>query len=225
MRKHLEEYNKHVDWLPTNLKGLKSIPTFKKTSWNGLDQILELPFKWVIGSLSGNGQFTINNGKKIIEILKNKPETKVIVEIGTTSRYEGSSTQTFITNKNPDTKFYSIDIAAGDPGVDHAKYKNITFIQSKSVDQKVKGVLGEQLIDILFIDGDHSLQTVFEEYAFYLPIMKKDGVIILHDTTMHPGPFLFMEAVDENIFKKEILFEEDYGIGVIYLDSGVGTVS
>jgi hypothetical protein len=59
--------------------------------------------------------------------------------------------------------------------------------------------------------------VVFEEYAFYLPIMKKNGIIILHDTTMHPGPFLFMEAVDDTVFKKEILFEEDYGLGVVYL--------
>ena len=217
MRKHLEEYNKHVEWMFSDLKGLKGLPTFKNTSWNSLDQIFELPFNWVIKGLSGNGQFTENNGKKIIEILKNKLDTKVIVEIGTTSVYEGSSTQAFVVNKNNDTKFYSIDIAAGDPGVDHAKYKNITFLRSKSVDQLVKDVLNEQLIDILFIDGDHSLKVVFEEYAFYLPMMKKNGVIILHDTTMHPGPFLFMEAINENIFKKEILFEEDYGLGIIYL--------
>ena len=221
MRKHLEEYNKHIEWLPTNLKGLKGIPTFKKKEWNGLDCVFELSFNWVIPNLTGNGQFSENNNKKIIELIKSKLDAEVIVEIGTScgSCYEGSSTQTFIKNKSQDTKFYSIDIVAHNPGVDFAKYENITFIQSKSVDQKVKGVIGEQLIDILFIDGDHSLQVVFEEYSFYFPIMKKDGIIILHDTVMHPGPFLFMEAIDENVFKKETLFEfeKDYGLGVVYL--------
>ena len=219
MRKYLEEYNKHIDWLPTDLKGLKGIPSFKNTNWNSQDCVFELPFKWVIDKVSGNGQFSEDNGKKILEILKNKPNADVIVEIGTScgSCHDKSSTQTFIKNKNKDAKFYSIDIVAHNPSVDHVKYKNVTFIQSKSVDQKVKDVIGEQLIDILFIDGDHSLQVVFEEYAFYLPIMKKDGIIILHDTTMHPGPFLFMEAIDDAVFKKEILFEEDYGLGVVYL--------
>lgn len=47
--------------------------------------------------------------------------------------------------------------------------------------------------------------------------MKDDGIIVLHDTTMHPGPLLLMEAIDTNVFKTEIFCSEDYGIGVIYL--------
>lgn len=215
-------YSEHVVWSPTNIKGLKSIPTFKKSEWNGLDALTGnslFPFDWIIRNVDGNGQFSLKNAQKTIEILKSKPQAELIVEIGTScsSCVIGGSTEVFAKNKNSEAAFYSIDIVAHNPGIDRQKYKNIEFVQSKSVDQKIKGILGDRLIDILFIDGDHSLQVVFEEYQFYLPLMKKDGIILLHDTTLHPGPFLLMEAIDESVFKKEVLFEEDYGLGVIYL--------
>jgi len=221
-RKCSDFYTAHVDWLPTNIKGLKGIPTFKDSTWNSLDALtgnLNFPYNWIISNISGNGQFSESNAKKTIEILKSKPQAELIVEIGTScgSCVERGSTDIISKNKNADAYFYSIDIVAHNPGIDRQKYKNIEFVQSKSVDQKIKGILGNRLIDVLFIDGDHSLQVVFEEYQFYLPLMKKDGIILVHDTTLHPGPFLLMEAVNENTFKKEVFFEEDYGLGVIYL--------
>lgn len=221
-RKCADFYKEHVKWLPTNIKGLKGIPTFKNSDWNSLDAFPGnslFPYDWIIRNIGGNGQFSTNNAQKVIEVLKSKPQAELIVEIGTScsSCVVGGSTEIFAKNKNSKAAFYSIDIVAHNPGIDREKYKNINFVQSKSVDQKIKGVIGDRLIDILFIDGDHSLQVVFEEYQFYLPIMKKDGIILLHDTTLHPGPFLLMEAIDENTYKKEVFFEEDYGLGVIYL--------
>lgn len=215
-------YSTYVEWLPTNIKGLKGVPTFKNSDWNSLDSLMgnsSFPYDWIIRNIDGNGQFSLKNGQKIKEILNSKPQAELIIEIGTScgSNTAHGSTDVFAKNKNSEAAFYSIDIVAHNPGIDRQKYKNIEFVQSKSVDQKIKEILGDRLIDVLFIDGDHSLQVVFEEYQFYLPLMKKDGIILLHDTTLHPGPFLLMEAIDENVFKKEVLFEEDYGLGVIYL--------
>jgi predicted O-methyltransferase YrrM len=165
--------------------------------------------------VTGNGQFSTRNGKVLLDIIKSKPEATLIVEIGTASAYVNSSTNIFVNNKNKDCCFYTIDIAARNcfPTGDD----NNWIITCDSTGDKIKEHLREQRIDILFIDGDHSINKVFAEYEFYLPYMKDDGIIVLHDTTMHPGPLLLMEAIDTNVFKTEIFCSDDYGIGVIRL--------
>ena len=138
------------------------------------------------------------------------------MEIGTASGYTASSTETIINNKTQNSLFYTIDIDERVLPV-AGVYGNIFIIQSDSTGDRVKELLQDKRIDILFIDGDHSIDRVFAEYEFYLPYMKDDGIIVLHDTTMHPGPLLLMEAIDPNVFKTEFFCSDDYGIGVIRL--------
>jgi len=209
MSKYKDFYNKEVKWINTSTKGLKGKPL---TTFNTSDtsSIVE-----PIG-VTGNGQFSICNKKVLIDLIKSKPHASLFVEIGTASAYTVSSTETIINNKTEDCLFYTIDIAErilSEAGL----YKNISIIQSDSTGDKVKELLQGKRIDILFIDGDHSIDRVFAEYEFYLPYMKDDGIIVLHDTTMHPGPLLLIEAIDTNIFKTEIFCSDDYGIGVIRL--------
>ena len=209
MSKYKDFYNKEVKWINTSTKGLKGKPL---TTFNASDtsSIVE-----PIG-VTGNGQFSICNKKVLIDLIKSKPHASLFVEIGTASAYTVSSTETIINNKTEDCLFYTIDIAErilSEAGL----YKNISIIQSDSTGDKVKELLQGKRIDILFIDGDHSIDRVFAEYEFYLPYMKDDGIIVLHDTTMHPGPLLLIEAIDTNIFKTEIFCSDDYGIGVIRL--------
>jgi len=193
MSKYKDFYNKEVKWINTSTKGLKGKPL---TTFNTSDtsSIVE-----PIG-VTGNGQFSICNKKVLIDLIKSKPHASLFVEIGTASAYTVSSTETIINNKTEDCLFYTIDIAErilSEAGL----YKNISIIQSDSTGDKVKELLQGKRIDILFIDGDHSIDRVFAEYEFYLPYMKDDGIIVLHDTTMHPGPLLLIEAIDTNIFK------------------------
>lgn len=40
-------------------------------------------------------------------------------------------------------------------------------------------------IDMLFIDADHSSESVFKDFMDYFPFVRQQGLILLHDT--HPG--------------------------------------
>ena len=204
-----EFYKKEVKWLSSPVKGLKGYPI---TSFQGQDVVdIITPLEGV----TGNGQFSTCNGKVLLDIIRSKPEATLIVEIGTASTYKNSSTNIFINNKTKDCCFYTIDIAARNcfsTGVD-----NNWIITCDSTGDEIKERLKGRFIDILFIDGDHSINKVFAEYEFYLSYMKDDGIIVLHDTTMHPGPLLLMEAIDTNVFKTKTFCPDDYGIGVIYL--------
>jgi hypothetical protein len=209
-----ETYEKYVTWNSTKVKGLKGIPTLAN-KWDDKDWIQELPFNWHPIIKGGNGQFSQANKDFLAELVKNRPNADLFVEIGTASAYDGSSTDTFITNKKLQTKFITIDCECRqDPNLNES---NVYFLVERSTNEKIKEHLGNHKIDILFIDGDHSVKTVFEEYEFYLPYMKEDGVIVLHDTNLHPGPYLLMEAIDEKVFRKEKLHLNDLGLGVIYL--------
>ncbi len=68
------------------------------------------------------------------------------------------------------------------------------FIVSKGIHiiimwlNRLTGILGRKLIDILFIDGDHSLFGVMNDYVRFSPLVKKGGIIAFHD--IHPDSFM-----------------------------------
>lgn len=209
-----QTYDSLVTWEATDIKGIKAVPTLS-AGLNSKDWIPELPFNWQVCVSGGNGQFSENNGKTLIELIKSKPDAKLFVEIGTASNFDGSSTETFILNKKDETTFVSIDVMKRTS--ENKGKPNVIYAVANSVDKNLVNFLNGEKIDILFIDGDHSVDVVFAEYKFYLPLMKDDGIIVLHDTTMHPGPFLLMEAIDESVFRKEMLHTDDLGLGIVYL--------
>lgn len=48
--------------------------------------------------------------------------------------------------------------------------------------------LGGQLIDCLFIDGDHSLAGVRQDFEMYRPLVRPGGLIGFHDIATHDVP-------------------------------------
>lgn len=77
-------------------------------------------------------------------------------------------------------------------------------------------------IDFLFIDGDHSLTGVKQDFDMYSPLVKKGGIIAFHDACYHADG---TEEVD--IFWQEIKNQYPYveikaskqstGMGVIWV--------
>lgn len=59
---------------------------------------------------------------------------------------------------------------------------------SHSIDtlSRVETLLGEQKIDFLFIDGDHSYDGVKLDYEMYSSLVRSGGVIAFHDTVCRP---------------------------------------
>jgi predicted O-methyltransferase YrrM len=50
---------------------------------------------------------------------------------------------------------------------------------------KVKGILGAQKLNFLFLDGDHSYKGVKAYFDMYSPLVRKGGIVAFHDIMPH----------------------------------------
>ena len=68
-----------------------------------------------------------------------------------------------------------------------ARFGDVQLIKGNSHDastlEQVKGMLAGEPLDFLFIDGDHTLQGVEQDYTMYGPLVRPGGWIGLHDIT------------------------------------------
>lgn len=69
---------------------------------------------------------------------------------------------------------------------------------------EVLGHLGKEQIDLLFIDGDHTLEGVSDDYELYRQLVRKGGVIAFHDintTEFHVNAGCFVHELWAEILK------------------------
>jgi len=115
-------------------------------------------------------------------VLESKP--KNVIEIGvrqaqsTRSILSAMKENDFGTLTSVDIKNYSYRILE-DPDQDLKKYWKL-YVGDSSGEEMVNRFKGFEC-DILFIDGDHSYEGVKKDYINYSPLVKKGGLIILHD--------------------------------------------
>lgn len=203
----------------TDTHGLKYRPKFMIPEWDDADCLNEYnqyvesqhPLPLYHGALS----FTKAN----FDVLENVVKTSnpmAILEIGVARDHpELNSTNAILRNKALEAKYLGIDLR----GLQHLfdKNKNEYFLQSNSFDQlKVRSKLQELNInelDLLFIDGWHSMNAFHNDWL-YTDLLKVGGYVVFHDTTHHPGPREFFEAIDEEFYEKTKYCPEDYGIAV-----------
>lgn len=149
------------------------------------------------------------------------PWMKLIVEIGVSFHgYEKSSTKVLIDNKADDCLYVGID--TGDREFVRENGKNIEIIRNTSlaVEDNLKTIFshGNEYIDLLLIDGWHSVTNVRGEWDYAQYVRPNGGVIAIHDTNYHPGPCALMKSIDPYCFK-EILnpceVENDYGFSIL----------
>ena len=76
--------------------------------------------------------------------------------------------------------------------------------------------LGLPEIDFLFIDGWHSVNQCVRDWR-YTDRLSARGIVMLHDTNVHPGPVTLFDAIDEKPFTKIRYCTEgpDWGIAAI----------
>lgn len=170
-------------------------------------------------------------------ILKNDYHN--LCEIGT---YKGGSLFLFC-QAAPDTaKIISIDInyplARKHAHKKFAKKGQRLFCiqgDTKSPDtfKKTQTTLRGQQLDFLFIDGDHSLFGVMNDYVRFSPLVRKGGIIAFHD--IQPDMFmrtgvksdayvgavpLFWEMLKKSGVKTEEMIEDPdqdgFGIGLVH---------
>lgn len=160
---------------------------------------------------------------------------EVILEIGTAS---GGTLFLLTKCANPNALIISIDLPEGRFGGGYPYdfklvYKSFVSNNQKmflfrkdshksSTLRKVKKVLNNKFVDVLFIDGDHTYDGVKKDFEMYSPLVKKNGIIAFHDIVIVP-PEIELN-VEVNIFWNEIKEYFKYNEIVEDWDQGYGGI-
>jgi predicted O-methyltransferase YrrM len=174
---------------------------------------------------------------KLLEIVAElKP--KAVLEIGTE---RGGTLFLFTRVADPNAKIISIDLPGGPFGGGYPKWKSVLYksfaregqriylLRRDSHDprtlEEVKKILGNEKMDFLFIDGDHTYEGVKRDFKMYFPLVREGGIIAFHDICLHPPETKcevskFWSKVKQKYKYVEIV--EDWnqkwaGIGVLYV--------
>lgn len=108
------------------------------------------------------------------------PDNGVIVEIGTAQG--GSATIFQAVAGCRGAKIYSYDIAPSAEAYERLKNTNVTIFAKSSVEgAKAWPETVNQSVDLLFIDGSHALQHVFEDFNAWIGFLKPGGQVLFHD--------------------------------------------
>jgi hypothetical protein len=162
------------------------------------------------------GEFTKENTDMLHDIfMQVKDGCLAILEIGVCRNDQDSSTWTFLKNKNPETIYIGIDTE--DKSFINDPENNVYTIRASSSDidanMEIIKSLGVTEFGFIFIDGWHSINQVLTDWE-YTSILSSDGVVGFHDTSVHPGPVAFVQALNRDIWNvEENLCPEDNGIG------------
>jgi len=213
--------------LSTEIYGLKYRPSLEPLYSDNADTVPEF-MRTIKKSHKG---MTDKELKVISEQLK-EVKPKYILEIGvawtkedekqqeewgiTKSNFSHTSTDLFLKS---DAFWLGVDL--NDRSYHHNPKKNKYFLQTDS--RNIELVMnrlrpfGVFEFDLIMIDGYHSVNMTVNDWK-YSKYLSQDGVIILHDTNVHPGNYTVFDAIDESLFIKTKYFNEDkdtFGISVI----------
>ena len=196
---------------------------FSKLSNNlSVEYIIDLAFYFF--KLVQNREEILWLANKIKNELKPKNILEIGVERGGTSFIWnlladkgiriGINYKDFIANEYRNTMFNLMGIS------------NVQFMEENSQSNdtliKVKNKLGSELIDLLFIDADHSYLGVKKDFELYRTLVRKGGWIVFHDIvesefnkqTNCEVYKLWAELISDK--KEECIIEkEKFGIGIL----------
>jgi len=168
----------------------------KKFNQNGLNDLVSFCFYSVAGSIR---PLQVKN--EILELLKivGRMKPRVILEIGTAN---GGTLFLFSRVASENATIISIDFPDRRFGGGYPKWRGILYrafalpgqriyllradSHNRETLEQVKRILDGNGIDFLFIDGDHTYEGVKKDFEFYSPLVKKGGIIALHDIVVHP---------------------------------------
>lgn len=107
------------------------------------------------------------------------------------------------------------------------KNQTLHLVRASSYDpatiEHVKGLLKDNKLDYLFIDGDHTYEGVKKDFDLYSQFVKPGGVIVFHDVVPHPGSHckvdVFWNEIKQKYEHKEFIDKPDqdhFGVGVLF---------
>ena len=161
-----------------------------------------------------------------------------ILEIGTAN---GGSLFLLSRIASDDAKVISLDLRGGKFGGGYPFWKKSLYLKFRRLHQrmellrdnshslsslsKVKKILNNNKLDLLFIDGDHSYEGVKRDFELYSPLVRKGGIVIFHDITIHINKECdvskFWSEVKKKYKNKEFVEDKNQGwagIGLIIKD-------
>jgi hypothetical protein len=149
------------------------------------------------------------------QFLKVRDNCKAILEIGVCRNETNSITHVLLDNKLDDTIYVGIDLE--DKTFLNNPKKNIWTIRGNSGSfseiLKIFKYLNVTEFGFIFIDGWHSINQVLIDWE-YTSMLSPNGIVGLHDTSYHPGPNLFINALNKDIWDvKENVCPFDNGVG------------
>ncbi len=125
-------------------------------------------------------QLWVEEQQLLAELAALVPADGTIVEIGTA---QGGSAYIFHrTTVHKEVNIYSYDIAPLPEAYEHLKNTSVTIIAKPSTEGALTWMqtVG-QPIDLLFIDGSHTLQHLFEDFNSWVSFLKPGGRVVFHD--------------------------------------------
>ena len=96
-----------------------------------------------------------------------------------------------------------------------------------TIQKKVRDRLGDKgMLDLLFIDGDHTYEGVKADFDAYAPLVRPGGVIAFHDIAEHTEPtscevVRFWREIKLRYRHEEIIEDPSQGwagIGILYVE-------
>lgn len=164
-----------------------------------------------------------------VELIKETEKLKpnYIVEIGA---YSCGSAATFAhLSKNVISIDIKQRIIAKEKSKEIKKLCNYEFIKMDSHKtetlEALKGLIDNNYVDLLFIDGDHTYEGAKEDFLAYKNIVRSGGIIALHDIVeseyhkkLNCHVYKFWKEIKKEYHIREIIEGQEWGgIGVVYL--------
>jgi len=181
-----------IERKPTDIWGLKFLPHIPLHddrdgplfSWPKNQEVSDCNLAIVIGEIERLGD-----------------RYKACMDIGVARNGERSMSHRYHGLKPKGAVYVGVDVE--DKSFLNNPDENIWTIQANSHEQdRIRSFLKEKgvdKLDILAIDGWHSVNTTMNDWR-YADLLSDHGVVIVHDTNHHPGDIALCEAVDENLF-------------------------
>jgi cephalosporin hydroxylase len=174
----------------------------------------------------------------LLDILRQNPP-KYLCEIGTAS---GGTLFLFAKVCASDALLLSVDLGLPrERSLVHGRFatrkQKIVSVRGDSrapaTLERVRSLLCDHPLDLLFIDGDHSYEGVKSDFVNYSPLVRPGGLIVLHDivpdhgtrygkpTTSYTGGVpIFWKEIKTQRRTSELIEDpgqDGYGIGIVYV--------
>ncbi len=199
---------------------------------DGIDKLVDLSFSYNYHGLKITPfqvKSEITQLLKIVEALK--PET--VLEVGTA---KGGTLFMFSRVIPDDAKIISLDMRIM-PGeglfvgwrpkffkgfVKQTQNLDVLWCDSHEISsfEKVEKILDGRMVDFLFIDGDHTYAGAKKDFIMYSKLVRKGGIIGMHDVARHPPEtncdvYRFFNEIEKEYRAQKIIENPEQGWGGI----------